>query len=86
VSRSPALGGQGPSASGGAGGAAGNPGAAGQTGAGTFGGASGGGGGGSGRIRINTKSGTAMIDPNSTMSPALQDPSMLCTQGIAQVQ
>ena len=65
-------------------GGAGGAGAAGVVIDGTAGGAgtlAGGGGGASGRIRINTRGGTAMID--GVMSPAFTDPNTTATQGTA---
>jgi hypothetical protein len=76
-------------ANGGAGGANGGAGAAGATTDGSPGastGNKGGGGGGAiGRIRFNTRSGTASIDPAAILSPAISD-NTRCTQGPASVK
>lgn len=83
LDRTPAAGGTGGDGQGGTGGAGttpgGQPGAIGATRAG-------GGGGAIGRIRINTRSGTATIDGTAVMSPALTDIPTTATQGAAQVQ
>lgn len=45
-----------------------------------------GGGGGIGRIRIDTRDGTATIDPGAVLSPAPTDPQSTCTVGTAALQ
>lgn len=82
LSRDPALGG-----TAGEGGAAGGDGGAGATFLGAIGGAAkfpGGGGGAVGRIRINTRNGTATLD--GVISPAPSDPDSTATLGTATVQ
>ncbi len=49
-------------------------------------GAAGGGGGGVGRIRFNTRAGSATIDPMAILSPSLADVPTTCTQGVANTQ
>jgi hypothetical protein len=53
---------------------------------GTTGGKGGGGGGGVGRIRFNTRGGSASIDAAAVLSPALDDQPTTCTQGSATLQ
>ncbi len=82
LSRNQAVGGNA-----GTGGASGGAGAAAATidgAAGNAGTISGGGGGAAGRIRINTRSGAAVIE--GVMSPALDDPNSTATQGTATLQ
>jgi hypothetical protein len=82
LNRNPSMPGNG-GAVGGAGGAAntldGSPG-------GTTGSKGGGGGGAVGRIRIDTKSGSASVDAAAVLSPALDDVPTTCTQGSATLQ
>jgi len=82
LDRTPAAGGVG-TAIGGVGGAA-----AMLTGAngGAQGGKGGGGGGGVGRIRINTKSGSASVGSGAVLSPSFNDSPTTCTQAKASVQ
>jgi hypothetical protein len=56
------------------------------TAGGTTGGKGGGGGGAVGRIRLDTRSGTATIDPAALLSPALDDQPTTCTQSTATLQ
>ena len=46
----------------------------------------GGGGGGVGRIRFNTRAGSATIDGVAILSPELTDSPTTCTQGVANTQ
>ena len=83
LDRTAAAGGTGGNGQGGTGGAGSSLG--GQAGA--YGGPRAGGGGGAiGRIRINTRSGTATIESTAVISPALTDNPTTATQGAAQVQ
>jgi len=80
LGRTPAAGGAGGDAVGGVGGA-GSAGAGVQGGSGAGVGA--GGGGAIGRIRFNTRTGTATVNASALLSPSLQDSPTTCTQGSA---
>jgi hypothetical protein len=56
------------------------------TAGGTTGGKGGGGGGGVGRIRINTRAGSASVDTAAVLSPSFDDQPTTCTQGPATLQ
>ncbi|MCC7384882.1 MAG: hypothetical protein IT384_23745 [Deltaproteobacteria bacterium] len=81
LSRAPAVGGSG---SGGGGRGSGNGGLQGEAGQNDKNG--GGGGGGAGRIRLNTRSAAATIDPAAVLSPGLQDPGGAASQGVLSVR
>jgi len=83
LGRDPALGSTAGPAAGGNGGSGGS--LAGAPG-GTGGGVAAAGGGSVGRIRFNTRAGSASIDGTAVLSPALTDTPTTCTQGVAATQ